>query len=144
MRKLVPLLVAGAVAVLALAAISSARSNVSVTAKLTVSQEVPKQAVKAPHGHGSFTATLTGRKLKWKLTFAGLSGPATAAHIHIGAMGKAGPVAVPLCGPCKSGAHGTTTITAAVLKKIDKHLAYVNVHTAKNPAGEIRGQVVAM
>ena len=143
MRKLVLLLVAGAVAVLALAAVSFARSNVSVTAKLTVAQEVPKQAVKAPHAHGSFTATLTGKKLKWKLTFGGLSGPATAAHIHIGAMGKAGPVAVALCGPCKSGASGTATISAAVLKKIDKHLAYVNVHTKKNPAGEIRGQVAA-
>src|SRR3954469_2396593 len=143
MRKLAPLLVAGAVAALAVAAISSARSNVSVTAKLTAKQEIPKPTVKDAGAHGSFTATLAGKKLKWKLTFSGLTGPATAAHIHIGAMGKAGPVAVALCGPCKSGAHGTATLSAALLKKIDKHLAYVNVHTAKNPAGEIRGQVAA-
>jgi hypothetical protein len=38
---------------------------------------------------------------------------------------------------------GTATISAALLKKIEKHLTYVNVHTAKNPAGEIRGQTVA-
>jgi Cu/Zn superoxide dismutase len=142
-RKLIPLLVAGAVAALAIAAVSSARSSVAVTAKLSAAQEIPKQTVKNTKAHGAFTATLTGRKLKWKLTFAGLTGAATAAHIHAGAMGKAGPVIVALCGPCKSGASGTATISAAVLNKIDKHLAYVNVHTAKNPAGEIRGQVAA-
>jgi len=46
MRKLAPLLVAGVVAALAVAAISSARSNVSVTAKLTAKQEIPKPTFK--------------------------------------------------------------------------------------------------
>src|SRR3989440_130720 len=79
--------------------------------------------------HGSFTGRLNGTKLKWKLTFSGLTGPATAAHIHLAAMGKAGPVVVALCGPCKSGMTGTATIPASLLKKIDRHLTYVNVHT---------------
>jgi hypothetical protein len=36
---------------------------------------------------------------------------------------------------------GKAKVTAAVIKDLGKHLLYVNVHTAKNPAGEIRGQV---
>jgi hypothetical protein len=58
-------------------------------------------------------------------------------------MGKAGNVAVPLCAPCTSGMSGTSTISASLLKTIEKHGAYVNVHTGKNPNGEIRGQLVA-
>ena len=78
------------------------------SAKLTAAQEIPKQAVKNAGRHGAFTGDAHGKKLTWKLTFSKLSGPATAAHIHMGGMGKAGNVVVPLCGPCKSGVqrHG--------------------------------------
>jgi len=64
-----------------------------------------------------------------------------AAHIHKGAMGISGPVVVPLCSPCKTGMTGTATIDATLLAAFKKHLLYVNVHTAKNPNGEIRGQL---
>jgi hypothetical protein len=129
-------------AALSLAAMSfGATRSASWSAKLTVKQEVPKQAVKTPAANGAFTATLKGKKLTWRLTFSKLSGPATAAHIHMAAKGVAGGVVVALCGPCKSGAHGTATVPAAVVKAASKHLLYVNVHTAKNPAGEIRGQL---
>ena len=97
--------------------------------------------VKDTAAHGLFKATLSGRTLKWKLTFAKLTGPATAAHIHMAAKGKSGNVVVPLCGPCKSPLHGTATLSAALLKSLKVHKLYVNVHTAKNPAGEIRGQL---
>jgi Cu/Zn superoxide dismutase len=141
-RKLVALLSAAAVCALAVTAVSLAASRgTSWSAKLTAAQEIPKQTVKAAAASGSFKATLTGTKLKWTLTFSKLTGPATAAHIHLGAMGKAGNVLVPLCGPCKSPMSGTATLPAAVIKDAGKHLLYVNVHTAKNPAGEIRGQV---
>jgi hypothetical protein len=59
----------------------------------------------------------------------------------MGSVGKAGPVLVPLCGPCTSPATGTVAVSAAVIKAIDKGAAYVNVHTAKYPNGEIRGQL---
>jgi hypothetical protein len=144
MRKLVALLAAGAVAALALAALSLAAARTTVwSAALTPKQEIPKQAVKVTAAHGLFKGTLSGTTLTWKLTFAKLSGPATAAHIHLGGMGKAGNVIVPLCGPCKSGMTGKAKITPALSKDFKKHLLYVNVHTAKNPAGEIRGQLAA-
>ena len=53
----------------------------------------------------------------------------------------AGPVLVPLCGPCTSGKKGKATITAGVANALELGRAYVNLHTAKNAAGEIRGQV---
>lgn len=111
-------------------------------ASLTVKAEVP--APKGAKGAGSFTATLAGNKLAWKLTWGTLSGPANAAHIHLGKSGKAGNVVVPLCAgaTCKSGVHGTVTLKPAVLKAFKARGTYVNVHTAKNPAGEIRGQIV--
>jgi hypothetical protein len=51
------------------------------------------------------------------------------------------PVLVPLCGPCRSGQTGTAKISKAMVAKLEGGRAYVNVHTAKNAAGEIRGQV---
>ena len=143
MKKLISLLVAGAVCVLALSAFAGASTKSTIwTAALSSGQEVPKQVVKMAAAHGQFKGTLTGNKLKWKLTYAHLTGPAMAAHIHLGAKGKSGNVVVPLCPPtCKSGLTGTATLTPALLTAFKKHLLYVNVHTAKNPAGEIRGQL---
>ena len=87
------------------------------------------------------TDTLTGSSLSWRLTYSRLTGKALAAHIHLGKPGVAGPVAVPLCGPCVSGVHKTSKLTLRVKAALMSGRAYVNVHTAKNPAGEIRGQV---
>ena len=139
MKKLAALL---AVAVVALSAVAIAtagpRSEVMLGAKLDAMQDHTTSK-----GTGTFTATVTGTKITWKLTFKHLSGAASAAHIHLGAKGKAGNVLVALCGPCKSGQSGTTTIPAAALAKVKKGVTYVNVHTAKNPNGEIRGQIAA-
>jgi hypothetical protein len=141
-RKLVALLSAAAVCALVVTAVSlAATRGMGWSANLTAAQEVPKQTVANAAASGAFHATLTGHKLKWRLTFSKLTGPATAAHIHMGAMGKAGNVVVPLCGPCKSGQSGTATLPAAVIAAAGKHLLYVNVHTKKNPGGEIRGQL---
>ncbi len=114
-----------------------------IGAKLTANAEVAAQVVKNTKGAGSFTGTLTGSKLTWKLTFSGLSGPATASHIHLGKTAKAGGVVVALCAgaKCKSGVRGTATLSAAILKAVKTGGAYVNVHTGNNPNGEIRGQI---
>ena len=143
MRKFVLVLAVGAVAALSLTAFSLASTQTTTwTAALTSAQEIPKQAVKVPAAYGQFKGTLSGSKLKWTLTFAKLSGPTSGAHIHMGAMGKAGNVLFVLCAAaCKSGVSGTATITAAEQAAFKKHLLYVNVHTAKNPNGEIRGQI---
>jgi hypothetical protein len=149
-RKLISILIAGATAALVFAAISAARPSAAhfrLSTALNAGQEIPKQVVKNASGHGTFTGTLVGTKLTWKLTWTKLTGGAAAAHIHLGKTGVAGNVIVPLCTPCGSAAtgskSGTSTIPASLLKTIQKHGTYVNVHTAKNPNGEIRGQLVA-
>jgi len=144
-KKLVALFVAGAISALTLAALSFAATRSTVwTATLSSGQEIPKQVVKDAAANGLFTGTLSGKKLTWRLTFSKLTGAATAAHIHMAPKGASGNVVVPLCGPCKSGAHGTATLNASLLSAFKKHDLYVNVHTVKNPNGEIRGQLAAV
>jgi hypothetical protein len=147
----IALLVAGAVALaaagVAVASVASASSTTSTytyRAKMTPGAETPKP--KAPAAaKGTFTATVTGsgavRTMKWKLTFSGLSGAAVGAHVHKGRAGVAGAVLVPLCGPCRSGQTGTTRISSGAADLLERGQTYVNVHTAKNQGGEIRGQV---
>jgi hypothetical protein len=95
----------------------------------------------ASHATGKFTATIDGKKLHYTLTFKGLTGAATAAHIHVGAKGKSGNVLVPLCGPCSAHQMGTVKLDAMQARDIEKTATYVNVHTKKYPNGEIRGQL---
>jgi CHRD domain len=148
-KKLLPLLPLATVAALSVAALASGGSRgetYMVSSKLDAKSEVP--APKAMSGAagtftGSYAESSKGAVLKWNLTFSHLTGPATAAHIHMGKSGVAGAVLVPLCGPCKSGQSGKMTLSKATVNALEGGKTYVNVHTAKNAGGEIRGQVKA-
>ncbi len=118
-----------------------------IATKLNTKLEVPRPK-RATKGTGTFTGTLkvlsaTKASLTWKLSYAHLTGPALAAHVHLGAPGKAGKVIVPLCGPCRSGRGGKMSVTAVAATAMIAGKAYVNVHTKVNPNGEIRGTVKA-
>ena len=128
------------------------RGQLSITAAISTTldarQERPRPKGNTRRATGTFTATVTklgatGR-IAWRLRFSGTTGRVTAAHIHIAPRGRAGPVAVALCGPCRSGARGTANLTPAALTALEAGRAYVNVHTPRNPAGEIRGQIGAV
>ena len=131
------------------AGMSSAGSTQSdgtgLKAALNVAQEVPRPKGAGSQARGAFVGTVvrkgTGGTVAWRLTFKGLTGKAMAAHVHLAAKGKPGPVALPLCGPCRSGARGSAQANAKTVRALLGGGAYVNVHTAANPAGEIRGQV---
>jgi Cu/Zn superoxide dismutase len=114
-------------------------------ASITAKAEVPKPTGARPNAGGTFNVTLTDKgssySLKWTLTFRNLTGRATGAHIHRGKVGKAGPVVLALCGPCTSGRTRTVPASNAVVNAMKAGSTYVNVHTAKNKAGEIRGQI---
>ena len=83
------------------------------------------------------------KKLSWKLTYSGLSGPATAAHFHGPAEpGKNAGVAVAIPNATSSPVDGSATLTDAQAADLAAGKYYVNIHTAANPGGEIRGQVM--
>ena len=127
------------VAVLAIASPSMAAS-INMKADLKGASEVPPTDSK---GTGSVTATFdtASKKLSWKGTVSGLSGPATAAHFHAGEAGKNGGVAVPITGADKGSFEGSATLTDAQAEELMAGKWYVNVHTAANKGGEVRGQV---
>ena len=143
MKKLAALGLALALVAIGVAS-AAPQATHKLRAKLNAGQEVPKQTFKVAGATGTFTATMTSQgKITWKLSYTGTTGAVMAAHIHPAKVGVSGPVDVPLCGPCHSGQTGTGTATAAQVKAIESHGAYVNIHTAKNPAGEIRGQLTS-
>ena len=112
---------------------------VNLKATMDAKSEVPPNSSPAT---GTLTATYdtSSKKLSWKGSYSGLSGPATAAHFHSGEAGKNGPVAVPIT-PATSPFEGSATLTDAQANDLLAGKLYVNVHTEANKGGEIRGQV---
>ena len=144
---LVGLLTAG----LALASVSAKPTKSSkpavkkYSAALNIGQEVSVVKSAKRGASGRFTATLNGTTLTYTLTFTHLSGAANAAHIHGPAARKVNAdVMVGLCGPCTSPVTGTKTLTQTQIDQMNDGKTYVNVHTTKNPGGEIRGPITAV
>jgi hypothetical protein len=80
--------------------------------------------------------------LRWKLSYSGLSGPATAGHFHGPApVGANAGVVLPFPGQMSSPMEGSATLTAAQVADLMAGRWYANIHTAANPGGEIRGQM---
>jgi hypothetical protein len=110
-------------------------------AMLDGKSEVPPNA-SAGTGTADITYDPATKKLSWKLTYSGLTGPATAAHFHGPAeSGKNAGVAVAIPNATSSPAEGSATLTEAQASDLEAGKYYVNIHTAANPGGEIRGQV---
>lgn len=152
MHRRTLLLAVPAAAAIALAAAVTAVAAPHVTAKtyrLSATLAPAPHVKGAAHARGRFTGTITIRGAKgtlaWRLAFSGLSGPATAAHIHLAPSGR---VLIPLCTKCRTGQHGSFTGplagNSAIMRAILGAHTYVNVHTKKNPAGEIRGVLHAV
>jgi len=100
-------------------------------------------------GNATVTYDAATKTVTWEGEFSGLSGPATAAHIHGPAeAGKNAGVIVPLSqqgAPFTSPFKGSATLAdekaAALAAALSSGQAYVNVHTEANKGGEIRGQL---
>jgi hypothetical protein len=108
---------------------------------LDAKSEVPPNASTAT-GSADVDYDPATKKLTWTLTYSGLTGPATAAHFHgPGEAGKVAGVKVPIPGATSSPAEGSATLTDEQAADFLAGKYYINVHTAANPGGEIRGQV---
>jgi hypothetical protein len=112
-------------------------------ATLSAATEVPPTN-SAGKGTAAINVDPTTKELSWRVEYSGLSGPATAAHIHCGApAGANAGVAVPLGqGPtAASPMVGSGKMTDAQLQQLQSGQCYVNIHTEANKGGEIRGQL---
>ncbi len=113
----------------------------SMKNQLTGAQEVPPVTT---GGTGTVDSTFdkSTNALSWTVTYAGLSGPLMAAHIHgPAAAGANAGVIIPFTGDLASPIRGKATLTAAQVADLNAGRLYVNLHTAKNPGGEIRAQL---
>jgi len=114
------------------------------SAKMTGAQETPSVTTNAL-GVASFTLNKTRDTMCVLVSVNGLSGAITGAHVHTGAVGVGGGVvtALPATGTSNQifATLTGTDVSAANIQKYLSGLMYVNVHTAANPNGEIRGQV---
>lgn len=118
--------------------------NLLITAKLEGSQEVPPVTTNAI-GVASLLFNPTRDTVCVKVSVTGLSGPVTGIHIHEGGPGVNGGIVISLM-PFLSGNRVEATLTGMDVSdvNISKFLSgkfYLNVHTAANPNGEIRGQL---
>jgi hypothetical protein len=133
----------------------------TLTTSLSGAEEVPPVATKA-RGTAIVRWSGDGSELTYRLIVANIQ-DVTMAHIHLGAAGENGPVVAwlyPSAPPAQlvpgrsSGVLATGTITDAdlvgpltgmtmadLIEAIEAGDTYVNVHTSRNPAGEVRGQL---
>ena len=121
----------------------SAPAPMKFAAALSGANEVPAVATA---GKGMFTATYNKESsvLLWNMSYDGLSGPATAGHIHgPAAEGQNAGVMAGFNNPITSPMSGQVTLTPAQFADLTAGKLYVNVHTADNKGGEIRGQLKA-
>jgi len=114
---------------------------VTLTGQLSGAAEVPP-VTSAGSGNIESTFNKETNVLTWKVTYSGLSGPVRAAHLHgPAAAGVNAGVMVPFTGDLLSPIEGKATLTAAQSADLLAGRWYVNLHTAANPGGEIRGQL---
>ncbi len=120
-------------------------ANAAVTsykASLNGASEVPPVQSQGKGTAAVNVDTATG-KVSWTVTYSGTSGPVMAAHIHCGAApGANAGVAVNFGTNLASPIQGTGTMTAPQMADLQAGKCYVNLHTAANKGGEIRGQVM--
>ena len=118
-------------------------ATVQLKADLKASAEVPP---KDSAGMGTLTGTLNTEtnEFTYHIEFSGLTGPAVAAHFHgPAAEGVNAKPQLPIkATPVTSPIDGKATLTSEQAKDLVDGKWYFNLHTASNPGGEIRGQVL--
>lgn len=135
-------------------------------ATLSPYSEVPTNSTTG-QGELEFTIDDAAQTITFTLTYSGLTAPAAAAHIHLGARSTNGGVSVFFCGgggqgPCPPGTSSEATVTGTIaasnvvgptnqgispgefgelVAAIRAGVTYANIHNAVFPGGEIRGQI---
>jgi hypothetical protein len=134
---------AALVAACLLAAGGSNAQTKTFHATLNAQQEVPPNDSKGT-GMADLTLNPATKQLTWRITYTGLTGPAGAAHIHgPAAPGANAGVEVNLTpNGAQNPITGSAVLTDAQVADLTSGKDYVNIHTAANKGGEIRGQIM--
>ena len=124
--------------------LTAKKGGVKLSTTLTGAAEVPGPGDPDGAGTASIRLRVGQGQVCHSITVSNITLPASAAHIHRGAAGVAGPVVVTLITPDADGSvAGCVAAPRALVKEILKNPAafYVNVHTSDFPAGAVRGQL---
>lgn len=112
------------------------------SAQLSGASEVPPVSSR---GSGQIVAVLDRQTglLRWKMNFSGIDSIATAVQLH-GPAGPGGnaPAVITFPPPPRSPLEGRATLTPGQAAELLSGNWYVNVHTARHPGGELRGQLI--
>lgn len=116
---------------------TTTNNTTNLTATINGAQQVPANASTAT---GTFAGTYdsSSKQLTYTVTFQGLT--PTSAHIHTGAPGASGAVAIPFAS-LTSPIQGTVTLTADQATSLLNNGMYVNIHSSAYSGGEIRGNI---
>ena len=159
MRRVV--LAAAAAAMIVMGTASAARAQTfTLTAHLSGANETPAPGLlTGAYGFATVIVDLGARSVSWDVEVVNMPSGTNNAHIHVGGPGVAGPTVVNI--PFPAGISNdyrltgsATTATAGLrpdqgIRSFDDFLqsvlggqTYVNIHSAVNPGGEIRGQLI--
>jgi hypothetical protein len=114
---------------------------------LTGAAEVPGPGDPDASGTAFITLSQGQGEVCFDLSWTGIDGTVTAAHIHVGPAGVAGDVVVPLFAGTFAGTDSASDCVSGVSEELIKAIRhdpesyYVNVHSDVFPAGAIRGQL---
>jgi hypothetical protein len=119
---------------------------VPISAILSGAAERPEPVETA--ATGTAYLTLEGNRLRLNVNYSGLTGPATAAHIHGPANASTAAGVMITLAPYNDGGFGTIgTFSGSILLSDEQRsllvqgLTYINIHTPDHGSGEIRGQL---
>jgi len=141
-----------AAAALILALAPAVLAAETFTTELSGDNQVPPLDV-AGTGEATVTISDDEQTVTWEITYSGLTGAPAAGHIHTAPEGTNGPVMIPFAEVTETGSSGSFAAADyeggdglpadwdGVLAAIRDGDTYVNIHTAANPGGEIRGQL---
>ncbi|MFN7919101.1 MAG: CHRD domain-containing protein [Bryobacteraceae bacterium] len=150
--------------------VADSNSNVKLRAAMSPYNEVPAVSTTGS-GEAEVRVAKDGKSLEVAVTYENISGNPTQSHIHFAQKGvngsimlwlcgsatNPGPAGTPLCPASTSGSYSRTLTSAevqaiaaqgiaandidAAVKALRLGRTYANLHTAKFPAGELRGQL---
>jgi Cu/Zn superoxide dismutase len=116
-------------------------SDIAFIARLDGAQETPPVTTSAK-GLAVFKLSKHNAALRFSAVANGLSGAVTGVHLHSGAPGIAGPVVQNLMPFLTNNSLNGEVDPTAYLSALLSGNVYINFHTAANPNGEIRGQLL--